>query len=120
MNNAENELKRLKFEDMLWIIFGILCFINIYGDKLQETDIYNNSKMLEKSANNIFTFTLIVTFFIYVYFFIRNYNNYENASSDKKELYTIKVFGSIFLIVVVVCLIYFQTHNKNAIGAPSL
>ena len=36
MSDIEKELKRLKFEDMLWIIFGMLCFINVYGDNIQE------------------------------------------------------------------------------------
>ncbi len=94
--------------------------MNVYGDKLQEIDLYNNSKALESKSNKVFTFTLIITFFIYIYFFIRNYNNYKNASTKGKELYTIKVLGSAFLIAGVICLIYFQTHNKAFVGAPSL
>lgn len=120
MNNIEKELKRLKFEDMLWIIFGILCFINVYGDNIQEKNLLINSSFLEKKSNKVFTFTLTVTFLIYIYFFIRNYNSLKNASKDEKDLYTIKILGSSFLIAGIICLIYFQTNNKSFIGSPSL
>ena len=118
MSDLEKELKRLKFEDILWIIFGILCFINVYGDSIQEKNLYINSKTLENKSNKVFTFTLIITFFIYIYFFIRNYNSYKNAPENEKELYTIKVLGSSFLIAGVICLIYFQINNKNFIDPP--
>ena len=48
MNNAENELKRLKFEDMLWIIFGTLRFINVYSNMLQEIIIIIKTTLTEK------------------------------------------------------------------------
>lgn len=120
IDNNIDELKRLKFEDLLWIVFGILCFMNVYGDRLQEKDISEHSKVREKQANEVFTFTLIVTFLIYIYFFLRNYNNYNNAKEKEKDLYRVKVMGSGFLIAGIVCLIYFQIQNKNFIGAPSL
>lgn len=120
MNNIEKELKRLKFEDMLWIIFAILSLINVYGDNIQEKNLYINSSILEKKANDVFIFTLIITFLIYIYFFIRNYNSYKKASEKQKNLYTIKILGSSFLIAGIICLIYFQTNNKNFVGAPSL
>lgn len=27
-----SEINRLKFEDFLWVVFAILCLINVYGD----------------------------------------------------------------------------------------
>ena len=119
-NNIIEELKRLWFEDLLWIIFGILCFINVYGDNIQEKNLYINSSVLEKKSNDVFTSTLIITFLIYIYFFIRNYNSYKNASNEQKRLYTLKILGSSFLIAGVICLIYFQTNIKSFVGAPSL
>ena len=84
MNNIESELKRLRFEDLLWIVFGILCFINVYWDKIQEKNLYINSNVLEKKSNNVFIFTLIITFLIYIYFFIRNYNSTKKHLMSKK------------------------------------
>lgn len=120
MNNIEKELRRLRFEDMLWIIFAILSFINVYGDNIQEKNLYINSSILEKKSNDVFIFTLIITFLIYIYFFIRNYNSYKEVPEKQKDIYTIKILGSSFLIAGIICLIYFQTNNKNFVGAPSL
>lgn len=119
-NNIIEELKRLRFKDLLLIIFDILCFINVYGDNIQEKNLYINSSVLEKKSNDVFTFTLIITFLIYIYFFIRNYNSYKNASNEQKRLYTLKILGSSFLIAGVICLISFQTNIKSFVGAPSL
>lgn len=74
MNNAINELKYLKFEDMLCIIFGTLRFINVYSNRLQEIIIIIKTPLTEK-----------------------------------KELYIIKVFENMFLIIGVSFLFYF--HN---------
>ena len=31
-SELEKEIKRLNFEDLLWLIFALLSFLNIYGD----------------------------------------------------------------------------------------
>lgn len=120
MNNSTNELKRLKFEDLLWIVFAILSIMNIYGDQLQKEYIQTSSNYYEERSNTIFEITLTITLCIYIYFFLRNYKSYKNVTSKNKSLYAIKVFGSIFLIVGTICLIYFQENNENFIGSPSL
>jgi hypothetical protein len=114
------ELKRLKFEDYIYLLFAFLAFINIYGDDLQKKFLNTNDTNLEKKSNEVFTLTLTITFFIYIYFFIRNYKAFKNASSENKNLFTVKVLGSSFLIAGVLCLIYFQKKNQTFIGTPSL
>lgn len=120
MEDTIKELKRLRFEDFLWIGFAMLCLTNVYGDHLQKEYLYTHSYDFEKRSNKVFTFTLVVTFFIYIYFFLRNRHSYKNASENEKDLYAIKVLGSIFLIAGVICLIYFQKNNENFIGTPGL
>ena len=114
------EIKRLNFENLIWIAFVILSLLNIYGDNLEKDYLTTNNKEKEKHANSIFEITLIITFFIYIYFFQRNYKAYHKASLDEKKLYLIKLLGSSFLIAGVICLLYFQTKNSNFIGGPAL
>ena len=119
MNDTISKLNTLKFEETLYIIFILLILANIYADYNEEIYLKTNNNIYEDKANQIFTITLIGTLFIYLYFFNRNYKAYENASHNEKELFEIKLFGTIFLIVGVLCLIYFQTKQSNFTGAPA-
>jgi magnesium-transporting ATPase (P-type) len=112
------DLKRLNFENFLWIIFAILCFMNIYGDYNDKEYLKTKQAIFKRKSNTIFETTLIVTFFIYLYFLLRNYKAYEKTVD--KNLYSIKLLGSSFLIAGVLCLIYFQFNQKEFIGSPAI
>lgn len=119
MNIFNNDLERLNFEDFLWILFIGLALLNIVGDNLLKEFIIDNNAEDSVKANNIFLFVLVVTFFIYLYFFIRNFNALERASEDNRRLLFIKLLGSTFLIAGIICLIYFQSKQTNFIGTPA-
>lgn len=120
MNNVKNEINRLNFEDIIWIVFAVLCLINISGDYNEKEYLKSNNNRYKNAANKIFEFTLFMTLLIYIYFLIRNYKAYKNTTEEQKELYTIKLFGSIFLIVGIICLIYFQSKQTNFNDSPAL
>lgn len=120
MNNTNDEINRLHFENILWITFAILSILNIRGDYDEELYIKTNNNLYEKESNKIFEFTLIVTLFIYLYFFERNYKAYKRASNNQQELYMSKVIGSVLLISGVICLIYFQVNQTSFIGSPAI
>lgn len=119
MDIFNNDFERLTFEDFIWILFIGLALLNIVGDNLLKEFIRNNKQSDENNANNIFLFVLVVTFFIYLYFFIRNFNALEKASEEDKKLFFIKLLGSAFLIAGVICLIYFQFKQVDFIGTPA-
>lgn len=118
-DSSSDEIKRLKWENTIWIVFAFLCLLNIAGDNDEINYLRRNNINFKREANTIFEFTLTITFLIYLYFFTRNVNQLEK-NQDKKELYEIKVFGSIFLIFGIICLIYFQKKQKNFTGSPAL
>lgn len=119
-SNEISELKRLHFENVIWIVFAGLCILNILGDNDEIFYIERKDVSYKNEANTIFELTLTMTFFIYLYFFNRNFKQFNKASSDKKSLYEVKVLGSIFLISGIICLIYFQKKQKNFTGSPAL
>lgn len=119
-NNVIDEIGRLNFEDLLWILFIILSLSNIYGDYEEKEYLKTNNYKYKNTSNHIFEITLILTFFIYIYFFTRNYKAYEKESEEDKQLYSIKLLGSLFLIIGILCLIYFQTNQKSFVGSPAL
>lgn len=115
-----NEIKRLDFENFLWILFAILATLNIIGDEKEEEYLLTNDINLQTRSDNIFKLTLVVTFFIYLYFLIRNWHFYEIADESQKQLYLVKLLGSSFLIAGIVCLIYFQFKESSFVGSPAL
>ena len=88
-----NEINRLNFEDILWVVFIILSILNIVSNNLQKRFVISEYKIYEDKANNISIKVLIILVFIYLYFFVRNYRMYNN-----KEMPTdydfVKVIGS--------------------------
>ena len=120
MDILNNDLERLDFENIIWIIFIVLAILNISGDNLLKDFIVTNDKSEESYANKIFLFVLVISLFIYIYFFIRNYNALENASDNEKSLFAIKLLGSALLIAGIICLIYFQSKQVDFVGAPAI
>lgn len=116
----EETIKRLKFENILWLTFVGLSLLNIFGDNTEREFIETNDKQFQERSNRIFLFTLEVTFFIYLYFLIRNYRALKSAAKKDKQLYTIKVLGSVFLILGIILLIYFQRKQTNFTGSPAI
>jgi len=116
MNIFDNDLDRLNFEDIIWYIFIGISILNIIGDKFLKEFIISKDKNKEKEANYLFLIIIIITILIYIYFFIRNYNAYIKCSEEEKEIYLVKLFGSVFFVVGGVCLLYFQVNNSDFIG----
>lgn len=118
--NMNKEINRLNFEDIIWIIFIILSILNIISNNYQKEYIITNNQESEDKANNISIFVLTILLLIYLYFFLRNYNMYNNKEYPT-HTDSVKVLGSILFILATICLLYFQIHsNDNFIGSPSL
>lgn len=118
MSIFDDDVIRLNFENFIWVVFIGLCLLDIVGDEYLKSFIKTNDKNDELVANKIFLFILVVSFFIYLYFLIRNIKAYENANEEEKRLFFVKVFGSVLFIVGALCLIYFQFKQTDFIGAP--
>ena len=128
-DNVWNEIRRLNFEDLLWIIFIVTSILNIIGNDYQKRYVVSNNENYENKANdiyenmasNIYVFILIIVLFIYLYFFNRNYKMYESKMGSATRVDLIKVMGSVFFIIGTLCLLYFQINSKNNfIGGPAI
>jgi len=108
-----NELRRIDFEDFVWGVFALLCIINIYGDYNEKEYLKRHDESFKTRSNYIFEITLISTFLIYIYFFIRNYKAYQKCSKEKKKLFLVKVLSSCFSLVASLCLIFVQTKQLH-------
>ena len=119
-SNIDMELSRLNFEDILWIIFIFLSIMNIVSNNYQKEYVISKNQYYEDKANNISICVLTILVFVYLYFFLRNYNMYNNKDNPSRED-MVKVIGSFLFIVGVLCLLYFQVNSDdNFIGEPVL
>ena len=120
MNIFSDDTKRLRFEDYVWIVFIILCIGNIVGNENEIKYINLNDKFYKYNADKIFDTVLSITLIIYAYFLIRNYDAYKKVEDSKKKLYLVKLFGSTFVLVGSICLIYFQKNQSSFVGSPGI
>lgn len=120
MNDKIEDLNRLNFEDYIWVLFAILSVLNIIGNRNEKKYLKTNINLYKSNANKIFKFTIIGTFLIYIYFFVRNYKAYEKAPLNQKRLYSTKLLGTSFLIAGIICLLYFQENENSFFGSPAI
>lgn len=114
---TEEMIKRLSFENYIWVIFIIISILDIYGDELIKKYLKYNDLESDKKAKKIFFYVSIVTIIIYIYFILRNYKDFQ--THEYNDLYKIRLFGSILILVGTVCLFYFQIKTTVITDSPS-
>ena len=122
MNDNASEVKELEFEKVLWWIVIFLSALNIYGDNLEQLFFKNNNIGAEKKAKKIFIFTITVSLIIYLYYVYRNYKYYSVSKFKRNEtfLYLIRLIGSIFVVVGVIFILYYEVKEKTPVGTPTI
>lgn len=109
-NNKLEELSRLRIEDYIWVCFIILNILNIVANDKQRKFVISNNSSYESEAREIYLFIIIVTIIVYIYFLNRNYQDYMN---NLRKPFMVRYVGSIFFMVGILCLLYFQISVKN-------
>ena len=97
MNEQNEMINRLTFENYIWVIYIFIA-------------ITDNDKEKDKLAKDIFTISLIITVIIYLYFFSRNYKDYQGHKNSKA--YELRFLGSILMISGILCFLYFQIKTS--------
>lgn len=114
------ELRELKTQNYLFLLFAIISIMNINGDYYEEEYIRNNNLDSKNKANEIFKLTIKMAILIYIFYLVRNYEAYKNVSEEKKKLYFIKLYGSCLIIAGSICLLYFQNNQTSFVGGPAV
>lgn len=120
MNDTLSKINELEFEKILWLIFIFIAALNIYGDNLEELFLTTNDQSKEQTAKKVFTFTIIVSLLIYLYFGYRNYRYTKNKVGDEYFLASIRFAGSILIIVGTLFILYYSVKDQEPIGTPTI
>ena len=110
MNDVEKKLKRLKNEDIIWIIYFFIVVFALYSNKLDRDYLLKKDKDAYKREKSINITIFFVAFFIYLYFLLlltedlgnmeKNFDN-PNYRSTFIQLIAAILFligGAIYLI----------------------
>ncbi len=70
MNDVEKKLKRLKSEDIIWIIYFFIVVFALYSNKLDRDYLLKKDKDAYKREKSINITIFFIAFFIYLYFLL--------------------------------------------------
>lgn len=116
-NDVDSVVKRLRFEDFIWISFIVISILDIYGDSLIRRSLLREDKEANKKANHLFLGIVSFSILIYIYFFARNFNDYQKY---KTKSYEVRLVGSSLVLLGTFCLFYFQLTNTKEIDSTSV
>ncbi len=117
MNEQEALLRRLNFENIIWVVYIAVAAFSIYGDELIKRSVQANDRDADILARKIFIGILTVTTIIYFYFFARNYNDLKKYPNE--ETYQIRFVGSVLMLVGITCFLYFQLSISTGDSSTS-
>lgn len=88
MDKFSRQLKLLKEEDFIWLIYFFIVTFALVANYFERNSIINKNKESLKYAQKITTTILVVAFFIYLYFTLVSLDNLEylKRNGNKKEV----------------------------------
>ncbi len=115
-DDTENMVKRLNFENFIWVGFIIVGILDIYGDELIKKGLIQHDSTANKKANKLFLGISTFTILVYIYFLIRNYSDYKKHHNKSYET---RLIGSMFILIGSIFLLYFQLTTTKQTDSPS-
>lgn len=70
MNDVEKKLKRLKNEDIIWIVYFFIVVFALYSNKLDRDYLLKKDRDAYKREKSINITIFFIAFFIYLYFLL--------------------------------------------------
>ncbi|MDO5393082.1 MAG: hypothetical protein Q4F33_00630 [Mycoplasmatota bacterium] len=116
MRDQEETIRRLNFENWIWVTFIVVSALDIYGDELIKKSITENDKEAQTKSENLFIFLSLFSILVYIYFLYRNYSDYKKYHN---ELYKIRLIASGIILLGSILLLYFQLNVNNNDDLPS-
>lgn len=127
MNNTDfsstyEKLSNLKLDNILSIAIIIVSFINIFGDLIEQKGVINNDQEQKNLAHDIYSFAVICSIILYLVFFARSKKSLDDAiiNNEDTTLKSIRLLGSIFFILGILCIFFFTINEKENIDSPEI
>lgn len=88
MDKFNRQLRQLKEEDFIWLIYFFIVIFALVANRFEENYLLTKNRDSQRKTQKITTTILIVAFFIYLYFTLTSFDNLEYLKNhaNKKEI----------------------------------
>jgi len=120
--STQEKLSNLKLDNILSIAIIIVSFINIIGDFIEQDGVINNDLNKKELSHDIYTFAVVCSIILYLIFFARSKKALDKAINNNEDsfLQSIRLLGSIFFILGILCIFYFTINDRENIDSPEI
>lgn len=116
--DIEGKLKRLKWEDLIWIIYFFIAAAALFSNQLDREFLLKKDYNAYKKEKNINITIFVIAFFIYLYFFllaIDDLNSIESKFNDEKfRNNMLRLIGALFFLIGGIIYLYLEVTTNDA------
>lgn len=115
MNDIEEKLKKLKQEDIVWVIYLVIIGLSFYSNMIERKYILENDETSKNKYRliNMTIFTLAVL--IYIYFTYDNYKEVKNLNpndGERKIKFTyLTLIGAVLALISGLIFLYVSIYD---------
>lgn len=109
--NTKNELlKKIKIENIIWIIYIIIIVLCLYSNTFEKDYILSQNNKSKQKYREITITIFSIGIIIYLYFFFDNYKDVKNLkitdTKKKKDLNKLSLLGSTLILISGIIFLY--------------
>lgn len=122
ISNLENQLKELKLDNILSVAIIVFSLFNIIGDLIEQESITTNDQEKKKISHDLYTLSIIGSIILYSIFYKRSKKSLINSINSNEEIkpHYIRYIGSIFFVIGILCIFYYNIKDKENIDSPEI
>ena len=122
IEEIQKQLNELKLDNILSVAIIVLSIFNIIGDLIEQEAVTTNDEDKKKISSNIYTLAVIGSIILYLIFFKRSKNSLDEAINKNENTlpYKVRLLGSIFFILGILCVFYFTVNEPQNIDSPEI
>lgn len=117
----DTEIKELKIDEFIWVVFILLGIANIVGDECKKKYYVKDDDKSEELARKIFLVTLFISLIIYVYISYLRYKRLKRCYENGTDSFCAeaRMFASIMVVIASGIFLYCQIKESNPVN-PSI
>lgn len=116
MNNKLKQLRRIKIENIIWIIYLFIIGFNLYSNKLEKIFVESGNSIYKEKFRKINKIILTVILIIYIYYVYISYIDIKeldpNCKKRQKDLTYLAFISSVLFLIGGAISLYITTNSN--------